>query len=82
MISSKLLAALTTDLYPTDSSSPRYLVALIDMATLPEETQQNWRAIHSLGSSHYSWPRAWKNSNHWERTWCVHAKQLAEDITH
>ena len=40
MISSKLLTALTTDLYPTDSSSPRYLVALIDMATMPEETQK------------------------------------------
>lgn len=40
MIPYELLSALTNELYGHDASSPRYLVALIDMATLTEETQQ------------------------------------------
>ncbi|WLG93452.1 DUF4123 domain-containing protein [Pseudomonas sp. FP198] len=47
MIPYELLTALTNELYGHGASSPRYLVALIDMATLPEETQQ--KLIENLG---------------------------------
>ncbi|MNQ54445.1 hypothetical protein D3C85_685130 [compost metagenome] len=40
MIPGELLTALTNDLYAHDVPRPRYLVALIDMATLPQETRQ------------------------------------------
>jgi hypothetical protein len=40
MIPFELLNALNDDLYGNDKSSARYIVALIDMATIPEDTQQ------------------------------------------
>jgi hypothetical protein len=48
MIPFELLNALNNDLYGQATSSPRYLVALIDMATMPEETQR--KLTENLGT--------------------------------